>query len=245
MGAITASSAQLGIITIDDTPIEVKEEAPNPSCCLGGNPSCVCCFRTRKWCCLCCVLPCVIFLVGIGILVFIFWPRCITAAADKSNLNITALTYRPLPAKVDFGAAMDVVIKNDNHWGIAVDYVKVTAKYRDAVLGVGELKDGLSVAAAATSRFSVTVKQEASAKAATAAATAAPYFAKDCALPNTKKTWVLTMNIQVQVLSMKVAFDVNFDVPCTGAVDMAAATYDKSPSSSGDENKCLIPGMSK
>ena len=40
---------------------------------------------------------------------------------------------------------MDVVVDNKNYWGIEVDYVKVTAKYKNAVLAVGELKDGVTV----------------------------------------------------------------------------------------------------
>jgi len=145
-------------------------------------------------------------------------------------------------AKVEFAASMDVVVDNKNYWGIELDYVKITAKYKNVVLAVGELKDGITVKSAEVSRFNVKMKQDASAETAAEAAVSAPYFAADCAVPNAGKKWPMTMFIGVHALSriVQAKFSTTFQVPCTGAVGAAASTM--SPASNEDESKCLIPG---
>merc|ERR1711865_172260 len=222
---------------------DIKQDIKKgPSSCCGGDPCCVLCFKTRFQCMIFCVLPCLLILAP---LVFVLWPRCIKAGVDNSSVKITSMAYVQVPPRVNFGVDMDVVVKNDNYWGVDIDHLKVTGKYRGAVLGISDLRDGLSVSARGPSRFNIQVKQEATVEAATAAAVAAPYYLQDCGVvPDPSRTWPLTLHNEVEVMGYSVTFDVSFNVPC---VTVNAGSPGMSPfggTDSGDHGKCLIPGTS-
>jgi len=215
-------------------------DEPNPSCCCGGSPACVLCFWTRMQC-MCCVCICLILLVVAAYFVF---PRCVTAQMDNDSFEITLLAYAVLPVpSVQFGAKLDVLVDNENYWGITVDTVKVYAKYKGAVLATSSLKN---VGMVSRDEHKINVKLQQDSGALLSYAMAAPYFVQDCGINPTASsgTWKLDVEVDVNMWDSipTISFDTSFDVPCYQAVGKSSATYANTTSGGTSKDKCLIPG---
>jgi hypothetical protein len=163
---------------------EDEEQGHRPDEKDGGGASpkskgcCLCGFERRRSCCLC-FWP--VFLLIVGALVFIFWPRCLTVKAGpdlRVTVDVQPQTPGAAAAPPEVALGTDITIRSDNYWSLSIDRIEVVAVYRANSIGSVELSQGLQVPRQGVATFPVDITPGFEDPARSAAD-----FAADCAVP--------------------------------------------------------------
>ena len=112
---------------------------------------------------------------------------------------------------------MEVTVTNNNYWALAADSVTIDLYYKDALIGKGQIADGLTIPSRGSHTFVVTA-----ANAGTVGDTlkAVGYHISDC-LVNSNK-WVLTTDVTVLWGSLSLDIRSDVDVPCSDSAAIGA-----------------------
>jgi len=180
----------------------------------------LCCFDTRRRCLLFCLLPSgVTFAVFLGLMLFFFWPRCLTIEPldDTLKLGSFKFTSSLFNPSISFTGSMDVKVTNENFWKFDLDSVNIKGYYKGVLIGTGHVAGSLSIPLRDATIFSIKFySSEGATKNLGSLLQVVAQYTRDCGVPpKADQKWPLTLRADVYLTSSS-SFQVEeeFNVPC-------------------------------